>query len=140
MLRGFIWGMITLGGAEGLARLVGFGLWGSVLFDIGMYDEGICGRLFCLSADGFSHIGTSRTVCCFGGVWFDDGVCQLHCLSGFRVIWALACVSFGVCGLGFGLCPGAHENRDCICAVGRGCDVQRFVCQGSVFGLFNLRV
>ena len=38
----------TLGGAEGLACLAGFWSWVIVLFYIGMYDEGICGRLFCL--------------------------------------------------------------------------------------------
>ena len=41
-------GSWTLDGAEGLACLVGFWSLAIELFDIGMYDEGICGRLFCL--------------------------------------------------------------------------------------------
>jgi len=32
------------------------------------------------------------------------------------------------------------SDRDCALAWRLGCDVQRFICQGSVFGLFNLRV
>ena len=68
-------GSCTLGGAEGLACLVGFWSLAIVLFDIGMYDEGICGRLFCLDRrNGMFAYRASRVW--FGVSWtgFDDEV------------------------------------------------------------------